>query len=649
MKPLKLTPEVADDIRARVKSLADTQLEKIRKAKDTNGTFDVIISTEDLDRSGEVVKQSGWELGNYKNNPIVLWGHDYYSLPIGVCTETYQTEYHGVPALGAKGVFYPAEINPFAQQVRALYEYGIKNGFGAGCTTSVGFIPKEFDNENGRIITRAELLEFSFVPVPANQGVGPAEGRALTFTEARELGLDVEALRVKGLSFSETIGAIPKDLNDLRAPETTTWKHPTLKDFTEKAWEDLSDAEKREIAGHYAYSPAATPKAFTDLILPYRRASDGAVVLNGLKAAMTLLPNVVTSADRKAVYDHLATHYKAFSKEAPDYASLKEAQVGDDCTTDDGSAGVLAADPNDPDGALVCMPGEKSAGTSPQKALLKALGAEHDRHVGEIEKAFDDFEPSEKQDETRDRIKDLRSALLDEQTMHRANSVKCFRDFSPTEEKAFDKNPHLKSLRDALDTYESSNSKALDEFEEKCTKSIQGDEKAADDDTINWFGGQLESNQRAHKKSVVKLAKAMCKEAFGEEDQADEKTLDILKEFLAPHIDAQILPAVAAKIGARLQAEKRAKLGEAHKHLQAAKAVLEAEGLGDGSGEIEPAEGVAPAPAIKRSKPAKITNDVELEAHLVAREILRDVTTAATTGLKDIRENIRNYNNGRKQ
>src|ERR1700710_967950 len=108
-------------------------------------------------------------------------------------------------APGAKGVFFPAEINPFAQQVRAVYDFGIKSGYPVGCTTSVGFIPKEFDESNQRVITHAELLEFSFVPVPANQGVGPAEGRSITFEEARTLGLDVAGMRSKGVTFAETL------------------------------------------------------------------------------------------------------------------------------------------------------------------------------------------------------------------------------------------------------------------------------------------------------------------------------------------------------------------------------------------------------------------------------------------------------------
>src|SRR5579884_274690 len=217
---LKLTEKQVEDIRAHIKSLDLKAVDKLKKAKEENGSFDVIISTEDLDRSGEIVRQNGWEMGNYKNNPIVLWGHDYYSLPIGVCTETYETTVHGVPATGARGIFYPADINPLAQQVRRMYEFGLKHGMGVGCTTSVGFIPKEFDEDNPRVITRAELLEFSFVPIPANQGVGPARGRALTLDEARALSLDVQGLTVKGMLFSETLGYVPKDISEKKAPES---------------------------------------------------------------------------------------------------------------------------------------------------------------------------------------------------------------------------------------------------------------------------------------------------------------------------------------------------------------------------------------------------------------------------------------------
>jgi hypothetical protein len=544
MKPLKITEELAADIRARVKSLDFGAIEKSRKATD-NGTFDVIISTEDTDRSGEIVKQSGWELKNYKNNPIVLWGHDYYSLPIGVCLETYITEHNGVPALGAKGVFLSADINPFAQQVRKLYEFGIGKGAGVGCTTSVGFIPKEFDENARNTITKAELLEFSFVPIPANQGVGPAHGRALTFEEAKELDLDVADLRVKGMEFAE-------------------------------------------------------------------KAAD---------------------------------------------AKEKDAQAGDDCSMDDGTAGELAADPNDADGPLVCIPKEddkaKSTDRKPEKELIKSLHDEHTRHIGEVEKALDDFREKAAEggdkDTLRDSLKDLRSVLADEQTMHRAKAISCLRGFEP-ENQSFDKKAHLKTLRDEDDGYLGRCATVLDQFEERCAKGTPEEI----DGHVDWLAGELETSQRAHKKSLTKIAKNMCRDAFGEEDQADEQTIAILKEYLTPHIDPLILNSVISKVGARISSATREKLREAHENLKAASAIVEAlhGNLGESDGEegrSNEDEKSSPAPATQRSRPTKVASakDNELESHLFAREILRGVTTAATTGLAEINAKLRATNNGR--
>ena len=158
--------------------------------------------------------------------------------------------------------------------------------------------------------------------------------------------------------------------------------------------------------------------------------------------------------------------------------------------------------------------------------------------------------------------------------MHRAKSVAAFRSFEPSE-KAFDKNEHLKALRDEHDTYETKCNKDLDTFEEKCTKSVQGEPGDQRRISTEWITGKMDGYHTAHKKAVTKIAKAMCKDAFGEEDQADEKTLEILKEYLAPHIDPLIMTALTAKIGARISAASKEKLGEAHQHMKAATAIVE--------------------------------------------------------------------------
>jgi len=240
-------------------------LSKTKAATDGDaGTFKVIVSTDTKDRQGEIVNQEGWDLSAYTKNPVVLWAHKYDQLPIGMCTAI-KTE-NG--QLVAEGKFAPADANPFAQQVRKLYDLGMLNA------VSVGFIPTEMDEKDQTKTSKQEMLEFSFVPVPAN-----AEALRLSYDQVRTLNLDVAMLMTKGLKF------------------------------------DMSEKVK------------------------------------------------------------------------------KEAQAGDHCELDDGGAGILAADPKNPDGPMVCVP-SKAADKAPNtpgddgdaikaaheaiKAFHKAVGAAHE-------------------------------------------------------------------------------------------------------------------------------------------------------------------------------------------------------------------------------------------------------------------------------
>jgi len=130
----------------------------VEKKAGTNGedVFTIIASTSAIDRQGDSVDQTGWELKNFNKNPVLLWAHDYSALPIGKVVSAQVVK----GKLVADFIFATAEANPVAQQIKKLYEEGIVNA------SSVGFIPLE---REGNIITRAELLELSLVPVPANQ------------------------------------------------------------------------------------------------------------------------------------------------------------------------------------------------------------------------------------------------------------------------------------------------------------------------------------------------------------------------------------------------------------------------------------------------------------------------------------------------
>ena len=122
-----------------------------------NWTFKVVASDETVDRSGETIKIDSWDLKNYMKNPIILFGHDYRSLDsiAGKATNVYVEKNQ----LIVEWIF--AWTEP-AQMLRQLYDEWIMK------TVSVGFIAKKRDPNNPKIITEAELLELSFVPVPCN-------------------------------------------------------------------------------------------------------------------------------------------------------------------------------------------------------------------------------------------------------------------------------------------------------------------------------------------------------------------------------------------------------------------------------------------------------------------------------------------------
>lgn len=159
---VKFTEELAEKIKGAfatpefLKSMKD--LQEGVEAGDT-GTFKMIISTDNEDRHGEIIDQNGWEFENYMRNPVVLWGHNSYEIPVGITDKIYiELDETGVfRRTIAEGRFASHE---FAQTLRKLYDEKMLR------TSSVGFLPKEY---NGNRIIKAELLEWSFVSIPANQ------------------------------------------------------------------------------------------------------------------------------------------------------------------------------------------------------------------------------------------------------------------------------------------------------------------------------------------------------------------------------------------------------------------------------------------------------------------------------------------------
>lgn len=152
---------------------------QIKAAGDQGGTVRVIASTAAIDRQGESIDPAGWDFANFVKNPQLLWSHDAYALPIGKVVKVW-TE-NGLVMADAQ--FAEAE-NPFAATVAKLVRGGYINA------VSVGFLPTEMDNSGN--VTKQELLELSFVNIPANQ-----EALVLQRGASPELMKEFRALETK--------------------------------------------------------------------------------------------------------------------------------------------------------------------------------------------------------------------------------------------------------------------------------------------------------------------------------------------------------------------------------------------------------------------------------------------------------------------
>lgn len=181
-----------------------------------------------------------------------------------------------------------------------------------------------------RRLQEVRLWDVSIVTYPAYPDT--------TVTILRRYGLDVlpdELLRRihDGIGMLLAYrGVVPSDVSDRLAPEDTPWEAPTLSDFTDQPWDELSAEEKIRIARHYAWARTMPPETFSDLKLPHHRPSDGAVVWRGVAAAMAALLGArggvdIPGADRRRVYEHLARHYRQFDREPPEFSGTRSAGI----------------------------------------------------------------------------------------------------------------------------------------------------------------------------------------------------------------------------------------------------------------------------------------------------------------------------------
>jgi len=180
----------------------------------TPSTLDFIASSEALDRYDEIISADGWNLDNYRRNPVIQNAHQYgdiiFTLGKALVTEVRMA---GAQRVLFQRIEFATDVNPMARIAYGLYKGKFLNA------VSVGFVPLRWetggaDSPFRRKYLEQELLEVSAVGIPANP-------------EALQLGLKAGAIQKADLrDLLELLGGMAKSLGEKDAQHAEPASNP---------------------------------------------------------------------------------------------------------------------------------------------------------------------------------------------------------------------------------------------------------------------------------------------------------------------------------------------------------------------------------------------------------------------------------------
>jgi len=363
----------------------DEVLEWFRKHADTEGALDEdvrlfldgaiqakagepgaphlwVMSDFSQDRDKERIDPAGWQLKNYKKNPIVLWSHLWWEPAIGLSSGVHVRDNgKGEKELVGRVKFDTEGADPQAMLIASKVANGIIR------TGSVGFQPLKVEFVEGdedkakgdgtRLIHRKqELMEFSACNVPSNvnamivaeelnsrsmgtkhfvvtgmpekSNVSMFARQGVVFTEEqkKEIEAAAAAATTPEVQESETVAEAIMEAPPVEEVEKAVIPYKDLGIAGEdEAWDaaaEVKAADVQDLKAMCTWYDEDYPDAKASYKLPHHRQNDKKAVWRGCAAAMGALMGArggvdMSDDERKGCHAHLSRHYKAFSKEPP--------------------------------------------------------------------------------------------------------------------------------------------------------------------------------------------------------------------------------------------------------------------------------------------------------------------------------------------
>jgi len=142
---------------------------EIRDVDDKERSFSHPISDETVDGHGSIIKVDGWDLKRFKANPIVLFAHDSWSLPIARSTKIWKEDGRLMTRTQFAGL---DQLHPFAETAFKLAKDGFIRAWSVGFRAKERTRREDIDEDehpvDPYVYTKQELMEYSLVPIPSN-------------------------------------------------------------------------------------------------------------------------------------------------------------------------------------------------------------------------------------------------------------------------------------------------------------------------------------------------------------------------------------------------------------------------------------------------------------------------------------------------
>jgi HK97 family phage prohead protease len=214
--------------------------------------FIATITTNDVDRDGDIVEPGGIDLKHFKDNPVIFFNHSSYDLPIGKALWLKRFNSDGRSGLVGKGRISGGTDK--ANDVFALMQDGILT------TTSIGFGVKESREPTDeeiksapnlrRVITKSQLFEFSIVGIPANTSatIEAVSKMPAWMQEETEAKLEIIEEEEQHTELTDVVKLQePVDLEEL--VDLGDDLGPTREEIAQKATEDAVEIHEVKVLG----------------------------------------------------------------------------------------------------------------------------------------------------------------------------------------------------------------------------------------------------------------------------------------------------------------------------------------------------------------------------------------------------------------